>query len=256
MKKSIAILLTLTLCLCGQMAFAQDEEAATESPFASEDEEFSYLIGLNVGTNLARMPFEINLEAFQKGIVDSMKGNDLAISQEQLQQLGQALTAKMQQEQQQKMQQKKEIAAEEAEKGKKFLEENAKEEGVITTDSGLQYQVLVEGDGPIPTAGDKVKTHYKGTLLDGTVFDSSYERGEPITFDVTGVIPGWQEALQLMKTGSKWKLFIPAELAYRDQGAGATIPPGATLIFEMELLEVLPKEEAAVTLPQGPEAAQ
>ncbi len=122
--------------------------------------------------------------------------------------------------------------------GKKFLEENKKRKGVVELPSGLQYEVMKMGDGPKPVATDKVKTHYHGTLLDGTVFDSSVQRGQPISFPVNGVIKGWTEALQLMPTGSKWKLFIPAGLAYGDQGAGANIGPGSTLVFEVELIEI------------------
>lgn len=136
------------------------------------------------------------------------------------------------------------IAAEKAkgnkEKGIKFLAENKKRKEVVALPSGLQYEILKAGNGPKPLATDKVKTHYHGTLLDGTVFDSSVQRGEPIEFPLNGVIKGWTEALQLMPTGSKWKLYIPSELAYGDQGAGASIGPGETLIFEVELLEVNP----------------
>jgi FKBP-type peptidyl-prolyl cis-trans isomerase FklB len=121
---------------------------------------------------------------------------------------------------------------------KKFLEENKKAEGVTTLPSGLQYKVLKSGNGPTPAAEDTVRTHYKGTLIDGTVFDSSYDRGEPAEFPVGGVIKGWTEALQKMKVGDKWQLFIPSELAYGEAGAGGVIPPGATLIFEIELLDV------------------
>jgi FKBP-type peptidyl-prolyl cis-trans isomerase len=120
--------------------------------------------------------------------------------------------------------------------GEKFLTENKTKEGVKTTESGLQYKVLEAGEGPSPKAGDTVTVHYRGTFVDGTEFDSSYQRGEPATFPLTGVIPGWTEALQLMKKGSKWMLFIPSELAYGERGAGNRIPPNSTLIFEVELL--------------------
>ena len=124
------------------------------------------------------------------------------------------------------------------EEGKKFLEENGKQKGVITLESGLQYTVIEEGTGNIPTLTDQVKTHYKGTLISGKVFDSSYDRGEPITFPVTGVIKGWTEALLLMKEGAKWKLFIPSDLAYGSRGAGGVIPPNTTLIFDIELISI------------------
>lgn len=130
------------------------------------------------------------------------------------------------------------MAETELEKGEAFLKENAKKEGVKTTASGLQYQVLKEGDGKAPKATDVVKVHYKGTLLDGKEFDSSYKGGQPIEFPLNRVIPGWTEGVQLMKEGAKYKFFIPAKLAYGERGAGGVIPPNATLIFEVELLEV------------------
>jgi len=124
------------------------------------------------------------------------------------------------------------------EEGREFLSKNKERQGVMVTASGLQYEILREGGGPTPTAADKVRVHYHGTLIDGTVFDSSVERGEPITFPVTGVIPGWVEALQMMQVGAKWKLFIPSNLAYGERGAGAQIGPNAALIFEVELLGI------------------
>jgi FKBP-type peptidyl-prolyl cis-trans isomerase len=132
--------------------------------------------------------------------------------------------------------------------GEAFLKENATKEGVVTTESGLQYKIVTAGDGPKPGAGDVVKVHYRGTLLDGTEFDSSYKRGEPVTFPVGGVIPGWVEALQLMPVGSKWELYIPSGLAYGPGGAGNQIGPNSTLKFEVELLSIEPKE--------APEAAK
>ena len=129
------------------------------------------------------------------------------------------------------------IAAKEA--GRHFLQANAKKQGVISLPSGLQYQVIRQGEGPKPTMSDKVKCHYHGTLIDGTIFDSSVERGEPAVFPVSGVIRGWTEALQLMPTGSKWRLFIPSDLAYGDNSAGPKIGPGSTLIFDVELLEIV-----------------
>ena len=123
-------------------------------------------------------------------------------------------------------------------KGTEFLKENSKKEGVIVTDSGLQYEIITKGTGALPKATDKVKTHYHGTLTNGTVFDSSVDRGEPISFPVNGVIKGWQEALQLMPVGSKWRLVVPYELAYGERGAGASIAPFSTLIFEVELIGI------------------
>lgn len=137
----------------------------------------------------------------------------------------------------------------EAEKNKKdgeaFLTENGKKEGIITTESGLQYQIIQDGEGPMPLATDRVTVHYTGTLIDGTEFDSSVKRGKPSTFSVKGVIPGWTEALQLMKAGSKWKIYVPSNLAYRERGAGKMIGPNSTLIFDIELVEIVKKAEAA-----------
>jgi len=132
----------------------------------------------------------------------------------------------------------KEMGEKNLKEGEAFLQENAKREGVVALPSGLQYEVIEEGTGKSPKPGDEVTVHYRGTLVDGTVFDSSYERGEPVTFPVEGVIPGWTEALQLMKEGAKWKLFIPPSLAYGERGAGQVIGPNATLLFEVELISV------------------
>jgi len=130
-----------------------------------------------------------------------------------------------------------------AKDGKAFLEKNKKKEGIVTTESGLQYEIIKKGEGQIPTAENKVKVHYKGTLIDGEVFDSSYERGEPSEFPVTGVIKGWQEALQLMPVGSKWKIYVPSEIAYGARGTRGAIGPNMALIFEMELLEIVKEED-------------
>jgi FKBP-type peptidyl-prolyl cis-trans isomerase FklB len=185
---------------------------------------YSYAIGLEIGNNFKSDDVELDFESLLAGIKDSMSGAkpkyDQATCMKALQQLG---AAKM-------------GAA--ASQNKKFLEDNKKAEGVTTLPSGLQYKVLKKGDGPSPDENDMVRTHYKGQLIDGTVFDSSYERGEPAEFPVNGVISGWTEALQKMKIGDKWQLFIPSELGYGEAGAGGTIPPNSTLIFEIELLDV------------------
>ena len=191
---------------------------------------FSYAIGLGIGQNLLSMGAQgINVEDFAQAIADVLNGKETAISHNEAREIVNKyfmeLEAKMN--------------AENIEKGKAFLEENAKKEGVITLPSGLQYQVITEGNGKKPSATDKVKCHYEGTLIDGTLFDSSIKRGQPAVFGVNQVIKGWVEALQLMSEGSKWRLFIPSELGYGAQQAGEMIPPHSTLIFEVELIEVL-----------------
>ena len=193
-------------------------------------DKFSYAIGLGIGQNLLSMGAQgINVEDFAQAISDVLNRKETAISHNEAREIVnkyfEELEAKMN--------------AENIEKGKAFLAENAKKEGVITLPSGLQYEVITEGNGKKPSATDKVKCHYEGTLIDGTLFDSSIKRGQPAVFGVNQVIRGWVEALQLMSEGSKWRLFIPSELGYGAQLAGEMIPPHSTLIFEVELIEVL-----------------
>lgn len=205
--------------------------AATAAPvLKSAIDSVAYSIGLSVAGSLkAQGLSEINTNLLLKAINESLKDAPTALTMEQANQcIGEYF-------------QKQASAKSDANrvKGQKFLEENKKRPTVVTTASGLQYEVVRPGEGPRPADSSRVKTHYHGTLIDGTVFDSSVERGEPVEFPVNGVIKGWQEALQLMPVGSKWKLFIPSELAYGDRAAGPAIGPGSTLIFEVELLEIL-----------------
>ncbi len=190
----------------------------------------SYALGLSLGNNLLNNGIrELNIEEFSKAIRDVLHGNKPEITHQEAQTLINEYFAAIQAK-----------AEEVAQKsGKQFLETNAKREGVVTLESGLQYEILNKGTGIIPKSTDRVKVHYHGTLIDGKVFDSSVNRGEPATFGVTQVISGWVEALQLMPVGSKWKLFIPSNLAYGAQGAGQHIGPHTTLIFEVELLEIV-----------------
>lgn len=181
---------------------------------------------------------ELNVADFAAGLQAAWEGKDLAMTYEQAKAEITAYFTAMQQE----MEAQAAAAAKvNEEAGKSYLSENAKRPEIVTTPSGLQYEVLTEGNGPRPEKGDQVKVHYTGRLIDGTVFDSSVERGEPATFGVTQVIPGWVEALQLMPAGSKWRLHIPSTLAYGPQGAGGIIGPNSTLIFDVELLEVIGK---------------
>jgi FKBP-type peptidyl-prolyl cis-trans isomerase FklB len=188
----------------------------------------SYGLGVLVAQNFKSQNIEINADLLQKGFNEVMKGEKTPITDMQ----ANTLIQKYMQKEQAKAFEPNRIS------GEKFLAENKTKEGVVTLPSGLQYQIMKAGDGPKPASTDKVKTHYHGTLIDGTVFDSSVQRGEPITFPVTGVIPGWIEALQLMPVGSKWKLFIPQSLAYGPRGSGPTIKPYSALVFEVELLGI------------------
>lgn len=190
----------------------------------------SYGLGMSQAVALDNQGFDsINLESYIDGFTRTLMNEETAID---MQTASTMIKAYMQE---QELRKQKVLL----EAGQAFLQENAKREEVKVTESGLQYEVVVEGDGPVPTATDKVVTHYTGKLVDGTVFDSSVERGEPISFPVGGVIQGWQEALQMMPVGSKWMLYIPYDLAYGPRGAGGgVIPPYATLIFEIELIEI------------------
>ena len=194
-------------------------------------DKFSYAIGLGIGQNLLSMGAKgIDVEDFAQAIKDVLDGNKTAITHTE----ARDIVNKYFEEMEQKMN------AANIEAGKKFLEENKKRPGVITLPSGLQYEVVKEGNiGKYAKATDRVKCHYEGTLIDGTLFDSSIKRGEPAVFGVNQVIPGWVKALQLMPEGAKWKLYIPSDLAYGAQGAGEMIPPHSTLIFEVELLQIL-----------------
>ena len=195
-------------------------------------DKFSYAIGLGIGQNLLGMGAKgIEVNDFAQAIKDVLEGNQTAISHQDAREI----VNKYFEELEQKMN------AASIEQGKAFLTENAKRANVVTLPSGLQYEVIKEGNGKLAKATDQVKCHYEGTLIDGTLFDSSVKRGQPAVFGVNQVIPGWVEALQLMPEGSKWKLYIPSELAYGAQGAGEMIPPHSTLVFEVELLEVLNK---------------
>ena len=201
-------------------------------------DKLSYALGLGIGQQLAQMGAAqfLNVDDFAQSVRDVLQGNELKIQHRDAQQLVNSFF----------QQQEEKMRAEQAEKGKaakdageKYLAENAKKEGVITTASGLQYQVLRQGNGRRPTAKDKVKCHYEGFLIDGTVFDSSVQRGEPAVFGLQQVIAGWTEGLQLMQEGGKYRFFIPYRLAYGEGGAGQLIPPFAALIFDVELIEVV-----------------
>lgn len=220
------------LLACGffaSSALGQDKPALT-----TPKERISYSIGANIGSNFKRQEIDIDVKTLAAGVADALAGKT-ALTEAEMHEVMNTF----QQEMQTKMQAKEKIeGAANIKKGEEFLAANAKKEGVKTTASGLQYKVLKSGSGKTPKATDTVKTHYHGTLIDGTVFDSSVERNEPATFPVNGVIPGWTEALQLMKEGDKWQLTVPAKLAYGERGAGGKIGPNSTLIFDVELLAI------------------
>ena len=199
-------------------------------------DKLSYALGIGIGSQLAGMGArELNIDDFAQAIKDVISGSQLKVDNVE----AQTLVQNFFQEQEVKQQ----AAAAEAGKaakaeGEAFLAENGKKEGIVTLPSGLQYQVLKEGNGKKPSATDQVVCHYEGTLIDGTVFDSSYQRNQPATFGLNQVIPGWTEGVQLMQEGAKYRFFIPYKLAYGERGAGAQIPPFATLVFDVELIEV------------------
>jgi FKBP-type peptidyl-prolyl cis-trans isomerase FklB len=195
----------------------------------------SYTIGVNIGQDFKTQKMDVDTDVLLMGLKDSLAGKELRLTEEEMV----AEIQTFQQEMQTKMaaEMEKAVAKNQAE-GEAFLVENAKQEGVVVTESGLQYKVIEVGEGDSPGAADVATVHYRGTLIDGTQFDSSYDRGQPATFPVGGVIAGWTEALQMMKPGAKWQLVIPAVLAYGERGAGQDIGPNATLIFDVELISV------------------
>ena len=202
----------------------------SEHNLKGELEQFSYALGLSISSNLIQSGVKtIEPSSFMLALEDIFTGQEPKLTPDQANKILQEFMEKQQGGK----------GKENLEEGLQFLAENREKEGVIETASGLQYQILEEGDGEKPNPADQVKCHYHGTLIDGTVFDSSVQRGEPAVFPVNGVIQGWVEALQMMTTGSKWRLFVPSDLAYGDRGAGGAIGSNATLIFDVELLEIV-----------------
>jgi FKBP-type peptidyl-prolyl cis-trans isomerase FklB len=221
-------------------AFAGAKAPATKSlALTTPKEKASYAIGLNIGRGLHRDSVDVDPNILLQGLKDALAGGKTLLSDDEAKAQLTTLQADVNKRQQEKMQVVGEANKKE---GDAFLASNKTKEGVVTLPSGLQYKILNEGTGPKPTAGDSVVCNYRGTLLDGTEFDSSYKRGQPATFAVGQVIHGWTEALQLMPVGSKWQLFIPSELAYGSRGAGGEIGPNATLTFEVELLSIQGKK--------------
>lgn len=220
----------------GQKSGKSAGNTATSLPKPqTKEEKLSYAIGANIANGLSTQGVKLNPDYLAQAIRDVNAKGNLLMTEEEVMQALQNLDSELRNKAEENNQKQ---AIENAAAGQKFLDENRKRPGVKVTPSGLQYEIIREGYGPTPKETDKVKTHYHGTLIDGTVFDSSVERGQPAVFPVNGVIKGWVEALQMMKVGSKWKLYIPPDLAYGVNGAGGKIGPNATLIFEVELISI------------------
>ncbi|MCD6187004.1 MAG: FKBP-type peptidyl-prolyl cis-trans isomerase [Desulfuromusa sp.] len=205
---------------------------SAEDQFKTKQEKLGYAIGMNIGTNMKQQKMDIDADQLAAGLTAVLKGEKTVLTEAEM---GQVLAAFQQEMQLKKM---ADIATAAA-KSEEYLIDNGKQDGVVILPSGLQYNVLQAGTGAKPAADSKVEVHYRGSLIDGTEFDSSYKRGEPASFPVNGVIAGWTEALQLMQEGAKWHLVIPADLAYGERGAPPMIPPNSTLIFDVELLKIL-----------------
>lgn len=234
MKKTMILAGLVWVLLVCTWVNAEEKKEINVLESADLPRQISYALGHDIFGNVNQF-MELDLEYFIMGATDSQKG-ELQMDKEQLRQM---LIAYQRIARQKQMETMKLASEANRAEGTKFLEGNKLKEGVVTLSSGLQYKILKQGDGPVPKGEDTVECHYKGSLLDGTVFDSSIARGKPAVFQVGGVIPGWIEALQLMPVGSQWELYIPADLAYGDQGAGETIQPGQTLVFEVELLGII-----------------
>jgi FKBP-type peptidyl-prolyl cis-trans isomerase len=237
MRIITSCLLLFVLVMASQ-AVAEEQKSVD---LKTESQKLSYALGLDLGAYFKNLNEDLDLAVLHQGLIDAYKGNKPLMTAEEAAAVQQAFSQKQQEERLKKtldMITKNKKAAED------FLKENGAREGVKTTASGLQYKVITQGDGTQPKADDTVKVHYRGTLLDGTEFDSSYTRNDPVVFPLNQVIPGWTEALQLMNVGSKYRIFLPPKLAYGDRGAPPVIEPGSMLIFEVELLGIENKPPA------------
>lgn len=234
--RNVLALAALCVALIGAPAYAQKSSSKKTTAIKTSNDSLSYAIGATIGSNLKESGMAINVDVFAQAISDVLGDKTLAISKERI---GAVLQALQQQMANEEVAKRQAAGAENKRAGEAFLAQNKTRAGVVALPSGLQYEVITEGTGAQPKATDKVTTHYRGTLIDGTPFDASYDRGEPATFQLDQVIGGWTEALQLMKVGSKWRLFVPPHLAYGEGGApGGKIGPNSTLVFEVELLQV------------------
>ncbi|MFO7551898.1 MAG: FKBP-type peptidyl-prolyl cis-trans isomerase [Haliea sp.] len=238
----LALVATVTLQACNQQSAPEADSAAPEVVLQDSTQRLSYGIAYGLGQRMAADGVPMDVPAFSAGLQDALEGAEPRMSEEEIQ-------AEMMAYQERAMEEQQALAAAAAEANQAaaeaFLAENAAREGVVVTESGLQYEVIEAGEGASPGPEDTVEVHYRGTLVDGTEFDSSYKRGETVTFGVGQVIAGWTEALQLMSPGAKWNLYIPADLAYGPGGAGNLIGPNAALVFEVELISIADDEEEA-----------
>jgi FKBP-type peptidyl-prolyl cis-trans isomerase len=234
MKKSF-FTAALTAMICVTMFSCSGQQKVTE--LKTQDQKVSYMFGQDMGSYLKKLGITIDKAALYQGFEDTLDGKKPLLTSEEILKVKEEFSKKMQEEQGAKA---KAAGDKNIKEGEAFLAKNKTEKGVITTASGLQYQIIKEGAGPKPKATDMVTVHYKGTTIDGKEFDSSYKRGQPATFPLGGVIPGWTEGLQLLSAGAKAKLFVPAKLGYGERGAGQEIGPNQTLIFEVELISIQP----------------
>lgn len=235
--------LRTALIVAGAVVFTG--QALAQGPALDTDKKkFSYTVGVNIGESLKHDGLDVDIDVLTQAVADVLKGSQPRLSPEQMQAAIQQYQAKM-------VAQREANAADNLKKGQAFLADNKSKPGVVQTKSGLQYVVVKEGTGKQPKDDDTVVVNYRGTLIDGTEFDSSYKRGEPVTFPVNGVIQGWREVLPLMKEGATYKVFIPSELAYGSRGAGQDIPPNSTLIFDIELKSIASKDAAKPAQPQA-----
>jgi FKBP-type peptidyl-prolyl cis-trans isomerase FklB len=224
----------------GILFFVAQGNAQEGRVLKNQKEKISYSIGMQIGKDFKKQSIDVDPEVLLKGIQDGTSGGKALMTEQEVRE---TLTAFQKERMAKQEEETKKIGEKNKKEGEAFLAENKKKEGVKTLASGLQYKVIKPGTGKKPKSTDTVTTHYRGTLIDGTEFDSSYSRGQPATFPVHGVIPGWTEALQLMEEGAKWQLFIPSKLAYGERGAGNAIGPNATLIFEVELISIQEKKQ-------------
>ena len=223
------------IAMLGVLFLVSQVSAQEKLVLKSQKEKVSYIIGMDIGSNLKKQSIDIDANIFARGVKDGFSGGQPLLTEQEMRETMAAFQKEM-------IAKQEEIGKKNKIEGEAFLAENKKKEGVKTLPSGLQYKVIKAGTGKKPKLTDTITAHYRGTLINGTEFDSSYRRGQPASFQVNGVVPGWTEALQLMEEGAKWQLFIPSNLAYGERGAGREIGPNAALIFEVELLSIQEKK--------------